>query len=256
MGKHQSLTITIPEPCKEVWNEMLPENDGRFCVSCQQKVIDFSLMSDNEILRTLSTAGKGCCGRFETTQLDRLITPQTAPSRPFFPAALLVTLLGTTAPAMGNAREPNDTTASARAPLDVHIPDCFDGRVIDAATGEGVHGVTIALKGSSEGSISDQSGYFRFNIPDVHYRGECVFKVSSIGYDAIEFTLDSSYTQPYIINLNKAVNNLKEVNVLSYNHRTGRYTTGGIGIIRTSHKDTWWQRLTRIFRKKDKHHDD
>ncbi len=47
MGNRKSLKINMPEPCTEVWNKMLPENNGRFCLSCQKKVIDFSAMSDS-----------------------------------------------------------------------------------------------------------------------------------------------------------------------------------------------------------------
>jgi hypothetical protein len=46
MSKPKSLRLNIPAPCTQAWNEMLPENNGRFCLSCQKKVIDFSVMSD------------------------------------------------------------------------------------------------------------------------------------------------------------------------------------------------------------------
>lgn len=248
MSKQKSLIINIPESCNEAWNEMRPENDGRFCLSCQKKVIDFSLMSDSEILQTLSTAGKSCCGRFETTQLDRIITARVQPSVPVLPAALLVTLLGTTAPETGNARQVVNVAASVIDALDIRVPICIDGRIIDAATGDALTGVTIALKGSSIGITSDQTGYFRVNIPDACHNGAPILRISCIGYDAIEFTIDSSYTLPYTIGLNKSTNNLKEINVVSYlSYKGGHNVTGAVVCTRVYQRDNWWQRFKALF---------
>lgn len=255
MGNHKSLTINITDPCTEAWSEMLPENDGRFCLSCQKKVIDFSVMSDHEILQTLKMAGKSACGRFATSQLDRLLTPPAQSSRPFLPTALLVTLLGTAVPEKGNAQQlTNITAAVTNAPVR-HTPACIDGRIIDASTGEGIRGVTIAMKGSSIGCISDPTGYFRLIIPGLRHQEIPVFRISCMGYDGMEFTLDSSYTLPDTISLSKTVNNLREINVVSYtSYKKGMYTTGAISTICTEthlHRN-WWQRLTGIFRKKGK----
>ena len=261
MGKHKSLTINITDPCTEAWNEMLPESNGRFCLSCQKKVIDFSLLSDNEILQTLKTAGKNCCGRFETSQLDRLVMPQqqAQSSAPFLPAALLVTLLGTAVAEKGNAQQLTNITTSVTTRASViHGPACIDGKIIDASTGEGIRGVTIALKGSSIGCISDQTGYFRLNMPAVHQEEIPIFRISCMGYDGMEIPLDSSYTLPDTISLSKTMNNLKEINVVSYtSYRTGKYTTGAVSIVCTqTHHRNWWQRLTGIFRQKEKRNHD
>jgi hypothetical protein len=233
---------------------MLPENNGRFCLNCQKKVIDFSVMSDNELIHVLSKAGESCCGRFQTSQLDRLITPPAQPSRTFFPAALLATLLAATISENGKAQQVVSIATSVPAIPDIHIPECIDGRIIDDATGEGVRGVSVILKGSSAGSMSDHTGYFRFHFPTYKPEALPVFKISCIGYDTREITLDSSLTFPDMISLTRTMNNLREVNVVSlYSHTMGRYVTGAIAY---THRPNWWQRVTRIFRKKHKHHNE
>lgn len=251
MNSSLSVSIHIPKPCTAAWDEMQPENNGRFCQQCEQKVIDFSGMSDSEILRIISRAGAGSCGRFETSQLDRLFTPQAQPSRPVFPTALFVTLLGMTASVAGKGQPEIHMTAAATYPSAV-FPMCIDGRVMDAATGEGLRGVTIMLKGSTIGTISDQTGYFRLTIEDAAFCGVPVFTVSCIGYDAVTFTTDSSCTQPFTFYLNKALNNLKEINVVGFATTPGTYTTGAYTIVaRTARRENWWQRLAYIFRKKE-----
>jgi len=46
---------------------------GRFCGACSKVVVDFSVMSDREILQYLSRARGGVCGRLGVDQVDREI---------------------------------------------------------------------------------------------------------------------------------------------------------------------------------------
>ena len=46
----QQLQLSIPEPCHQTWREMTPTQQGRFCNSCAKEVIDFSTMTDTEVL--------------------------------------------------------------------------------------------------------------------------------------------------------------------------------------------------------------
>ena len=43
------LKITIPQPCHEDWDKMLPNPRGRHCNACAKTVVDFSIMSDVEV---------------------------------------------------------------------------------------------------------------------------------------------------------------------------------------------------------------
>jgi hypothetical protein len=50
---------------------MTPNEQGRHCMSCQKTVIDFSLMSDQEVLHYISNASSQICGRFDNRQLNK-----------------------------------------------------------------------------------------------------------------------------------------------------------------------------------------
>jgi hypothetical protein len=53
---------------------MSPAEKGRFCGSCQKEVVDFSSMSDNELVQFFKKpSGGSVCGRFMTDQLHREI---------------------------------------------------------------------------------------------------------------------------------------------------------------------------------------
>lgn len=68
----KAIQLTVAEPCHENWGNMTPDQQGRFCGSCQKQVVDFSGMSDRELLQFFKKPSTGSvCGRFMNDQLDR-----------------------------------------------------------------------------------------------------------------------------------------------------------------------------------------
>lgn len=72
MPKH--LRVSIPEPCHENWNHMSPTDKGRHCNSCDKVVVDFSTMSDTQIVDYFKAVNTKTCGRFRSDQLNRDIS--------------------------------------------------------------------------------------------------------------------------------------------------------------------------------------
>ncbi len=65
------MKISIPKPCNENWNEMSPEQQGAFCKVCSKVVVDFSNMSDEEVLNYFAKKKEEkTCGRFRVSQLS------------------------------------------------------------------------------------------------------------------------------------------------------------------------------------------
>lgn len=73
----RSITVQIPSPCTERWDDMLPNQRGRFCAHCQKTVVDYTALSDQELIRRLSKIPEASCGRFRDEQLNRPLTPPT-----------------------------------------------------------------------------------------------------------------------------------------------------------------------------------
>ncbi|MDR6920110.1 hypothetical protein [Chryseobacterium sp. 2987] len=65
------MKINIPTPCHENWNNMTPDEKGRFCSVCSKTVRDFRKASDQEIVDVFSGSSKNICGNFNETQLGR-----------------------------------------------------------------------------------------------------------------------------------------------------------------------------------------
>ena len=67
----KKMRISIENPCHEDWQKMTPESQGRFCQACEKTVVDFSKMSDAEILYYFSQPRtEKVCGRFRSEQLS------------------------------------------------------------------------------------------------------------------------------------------------------------------------------------------
>jgi hypothetical protein len=63
--------IYIPNPCSENWNEMNPEEKGRFCSVCSKCVIDFTEKNASEIEQIITEkSDESVCGRFYNHQLN------------------------------------------------------------------------------------------------------------------------------------------------------------------------------------------
>ena len=67
----RQTSLYVPTPCHEDWNKMTAAEHGRFCASCCKQVVDFTLMSDHQILNYLSDQSGKLCGRFDPEQLQR-----------------------------------------------------------------------------------------------------------------------------------------------------------------------------------------
>ena len=68
------ITISIPKPCHEDWNEMTANEQGRNCNVCCKTVFDFTSMSDEEVKYFFVNKKKeeSVCGRFKNEQLQRI----------------------------------------------------------------------------------------------------------------------------------------------------------------------------------------
>jgi hypothetical protein len=110
----KQFSISVPEPCSENWNGMhVVDSVHRHCNSCAKNVVDFSQMSDDEVLLFFRNSQGNICGRFRKEQLERAYTPLPVITRPaswWKAAALLpLTLLGKNVAAQTDSVRPPDS---------------------------------------------------------------------------------------------------------------------------------------------------
>jgi hypothetical protein len=68
-------TILIAQPCHKNWDTMLPNAAGKFCTSCQKTVIDFTNLSQQEILTILQNSKTMPCGLFKASNVQSFKEP-------------------------------------------------------------------------------------------------------------------------------------------------------------------------------------
>ena len=65
--------LQIPTPCHEDWTKMSPNQQGRHCESCYKTVVDFEMMTDQQLLNFFAKTNDNICGRFNQNQLNRAL---------------------------------------------------------------------------------------------------------------------------------------------------------------------------------------
>jgi len=225
-------------------------------MACQKEVIDFSVMSDREILAHISTASSNICGRAANDQLDRDLMVPREPTqigwRYWISLAASFLLVSAKSEAQNGKVLMKPVvykpfaTKKGKSPIllsgeisGVVINDRkvqIIGRVIDDHSNP-VSFASIRINGSSSGIAADAEGNFILN-KNIFLAG-IELKVSSVGYESKTIKIDSlenakpSITENGIIKIFAGdilltVPGMKEVVVVADNLITGR--AGGIVI--------------------------
>ena len=202
----------IPEPCHEDWNNMTPEGRGRFCASCNKQVVDFSLMSDQQVLNYFKNATGNACGRFANDQLDRPMHETIQPKKKVWWVAAVMPLLLLINKANGQTKgkvlikKPYivSTKIEPLTGLVVSSAEPTQGGKIIKGSVQNENGIpvpfaTVSLKNSIANAITDSLGNF-----ELHTRSladtVCI-TVSSLGYKSREYNFPKQEAANVIITL-------------------------------------------------------
>lgn len=172
--KAQKFKLQIPEPCHEKWSEMSPREQGAFCKSCAKTVIDFSKMTDRELVDYLSKPKQGkTCGRFTKFQVNRVIQA-TQPQNPWYLRLkhfALGVLFSLGLPGLVKAKESISlqTTTTLSDDEERIFPSTIAGYVYDYL-GTPLPDARIVLMYQGEKTAftatSDENGRFQLNVSD------------------------------------------------------------------------------------------
>jgi CarboxypepD_reg-like domain len=241
---NRNVSLSISKPCSEKFGEFQKTSTGGFCNLCQKEVVDFTNMSDGEILQYFKNGQKNTCGRFRESQLKTY--PEVIPSKKKLNFNLLgaglisfslVSLLSTTnsyaqhseqSTIMQKTQKENSKQQNAnfQANNNEHI---VEGIVI----GEDkmpISGVAVVLKGSMIGVSTDINGKFRFPQP---LKEGNVLIFSFVGFISQEIIISK-----------KALDTLHITLKDDYCSLMGEVSTDEI----YSSKRSFWQKVKRIFR--------
>ena len=225
----QQLHLSIPEPCHQNWQEMTPTQQGRFCNACAKEVIDFSTMSDNEVLNYFSSLkNEKVCGRAYPDQLERTITiPKEIKKRKFWYwnyAAmffLFFSKMSIKAQAQGmiavvkNTHEPKKI--KTESVLSAAMKKNISGKITNKDDNP-VSFASVKIAGTNTGVMADIKGEFSIVITNENV----LLEVSAAGFKTIEI-FPATISPIHNIILEKAANTtLDTLMVVSYGTIKGK----------------------------------
>jgi len=184
------ILLHIPEPCHENWDAMTNANKGRHCQSCNKIVVDFSVMSDRQVLEYFKTTTGKTCGRFHDDQLQRpLVEPQKQPSKwSYFLASFIAFIMSaktfsqqkvgkvkfTGKPSVERVTLKGDTIEIKK---DTINPKKIQGKVVDEK-GKGISNAIVKFTATINAVVTDSFGNFSI----VNEREKKAIQVSANGY--------------------------------------------------------------------------
>jgi hypothetical protein len=202
MAKKQ-LTLSIPTPCTEDWNNMTPDKNGKFCASCQKTVVDFSRMSDAELIEYFYDFKGSTCGRFNKKQVNKPLTERfVAKPQKRWAWALSALLLPNIAasqtvkstavtevvpPSVSKDKTKKNNSVQHKIQEDSIV---LRGMVVDEH-GEILPSAAIVILGKPIGVIVDITGHFVFKIhpEDIDYQ-EFEIVASMVGYETLTMKIN------------------------------------------------------------------
>lgn len=255
----KSLQLQIPEPCHENWNSMTPKEQGRYCGSCCKTVVDFSMMTDKEIVDYISKASHHICGRFSNDQLNKDISITEKKKRFSFAYlwnVLLATFLITEANAQSKPVKKKKTIVhevptqvlmgkfdivEEPEPATTILPLNITGTVLDSTTNKPLMGASIRIKETARGVAADTLGNFMLHIEK---KNAVELEFSAIGYETQTLLIDNNTPVNLAIHLKPVAALLQSVEVKAFAYH--KALTGSVGGISIGYRLTRVEKIKRV----------
>lgn len=171
------MKISIPQPCHENWQEMTPNDQGRFCASCQKTVIDFTNWTDKELSQFLAKESKNVCGRFKNLQLSNDLLSASRRRKPWLHSVITLSIayfvskptqviaqVNNKDTACSNVAKTINTASICANDTALNMKSRIDGIILDQESHEPIIGSIVQLIDKHNniigGALSDIDGHF------------------------------------------------------------------------------------------------
>ncbi|HEY0298883.1 MAG TPA: carboxypeptidase-like regulatory domain-containing protein, partial [Arachidicoccus sp.] len=192
--RQNSYILNIENPCSASWKDMTPVDAGKFCAHCFKTEIDFSKLSDGEIVKIISQNKGNVCGRFYEEQLNKELTEakQFHVNRWFYKYLASVLLLGIYKNVFSfnnnkiNLQKEDITIHPIHHEIRNDAEDTLvgeiKGEILDSITNVPIENVSVQIKDTKRGVITDSAGCFRIKFPQrVSYK-DIMLSISHVDY--------------------------------------------------------------------------
>lgn len=198
--------LTIPNPCTQDWSSMTQDDTGKYCAHCSKSVIDFSQLTDSEMIQILEQSPDNICGRLRKEQLNRILIPPRATNNSKFQTIItaflsLVTIGDTRAsdrqctPVEMVSFNGDSVFAQERVPKQQQqitdgVNNMVQGWLYDSLSKAPLIGATVLIRDTKTGVIADAKGKFILTIPDSLLTPIIQLEVKYFGYLDFNINID------------------------------------------------------------------
>lgn len=197
-----TLQISIKDLCQQAYDSFSSTNLGGFCLNCNKEVIDFTGMTENELIHYFSRINGDICGRFLKGQLKTYETKKQGAMNNFLPKTAGIAGFSLLALCATPSSFAQDAAIADVSPKEQNDPITKrSGQVVQAQrtyTAKGVvldeenqplPGVNVVLRGTTTGTQTDFEGKFTF--PKKLDEGD-VLVFSYLGYETKTYKVKTS----------------------------------------------------------------
>jgi hypothetical protein len=208
---------------------MTPDQQGRFCTHCQKTVVDFTAMTDEQVLAHLQRTGGPNCGRFRPDQLNRVLVESLnrRVSRWQWASLLLSGWLSSQIVQAQSGNEPNggavvqsldtllaNTTIDSTKQLATVL---IKGQVISASEHFPIPGASISILDTEYKAFTNSAGLFLLMIPAPSSDSIIQLSVSYVFYATQRVKLTSvTIGIPVLVELQEDTTTLNEQFIVGY----------------------------------------
>ncbi len=215
--KNRGIKIRIEQPCHEDWNKMKEAEKGRYCQACEKNVVDFSVMSNAQIIDFLSNNNGKVCGRIDKYRLDTFLQKEPNIKSGLFNkyiAGLLMSLgFYHTGLSQKDVISKPNTEYTTGGVAYTNLTNTgrkliIKGKVIDENTNKALAFARVKIEGSNISVLTDKNGLYTISIPDRYRKSELSLEISYKDYPKVwiqnmNIKQDELYFETYLNNYPK-----------------------------------------------------
>jgi hypothetical protein len=205
--KRQNYILKIDKPCGQEWTSMTQTDIGKFCSHCSKPVIDFTQLTDNQVLQIIELNSGKLCGRLTRERLNRAIQLKQPTNNSRFYKILAGLLLVEASDNLSakdyqksqqeivivvNNNTNIQTTEIKSEPIADSLKNVVQGLVIDAKTKEPLPFASVLIKDTKTRTTTDLDGRFKLVIPDSLLTDIIYLIVAYIGYELTEIVINKN----------------------------------------------------------------
>ena len=196
-----NYVLNINNPCSENWQTMSKNDLGRHCDNCRTDVLDFSKLSDEEIIKYLSKKQSAkICGRLEPHQMGRLLKAENSKKIKFNSIIAALFLVGAAKSTIAQAQKKPPTeqreifeqktenienlNAQQKNNQD-SLSKVIEGLVIADDDKLPLPGVSVKIKGTNSSAFTNTEGKFKLNVPNELLAKKFDLEIRYIGYKTL-----------------------------------------------------------------------